>query len=352
MDKQRLDFFKELLNTPSPSGSELPAAKVWRSRVGEKVENISSDSHGNSIAVLNPEADFKFMLAGHIDEIGLMITYIDDDGFLYTGQVGGMDPALLVGQRVRILTDSGEVPGVIGRKAIHQMKPDERKKNVEMENIWVDIGASGKEEAKKLVSVGDPMVVDVNCRELTEDRITSRGTDDKAGAFTVAEIMRELADRDLNICVAGVATVQEELGIRGARTSAFSVNPDAGIAFDVNFSSDHPETDKKKLGELKLGEGPNIQRGPNMNPILNKCLFETAKKHDIKYQVTSAPRATGTDANAIQVNRGSVATGLIGIPNRYMHTPVEIVSLSDIENVIKLVTEFLAEHPAQRDYRL
>ncbi|MGE4286167.1 MAG: M42 family metallopeptidase [Phycisphaerae bacterium] len=352
MDASRENFLKELLNTPSPSGSEMAAAKLWRERVGEKVSQVTSDSHGNSIAVLNPEAKFKFMLAGHIDEIGLMVTYIDENGFLYTGQIGGMDSGILTGQRVKILTDNGPILGVIGRKAIHQMKPEERKKAVEMENIWIDIGADNKEAAEKRVTVGDPVVIAVDCEDLDDDKIIARGTDDRVGAFIVAEVMRELADRDINICVAGVATVQEELGLRGARTSAYSIDPDAGIAFDVNFASDHPETDKKTLGEVKLGAGPNLQRGPNMNPVLNKALFDTAKKHGIEYQLTCNPRATGTDANAMQVSRGGVATTLISIPNRYMHTPVEIVSKKDMEAIIKLVVEFLAEHPATADYRL
>ena len=352
MEASREKFLKELLNTASPSGSELPAAKVWRARVEDKVDQLITDPHGNSIAILNPDAEFKFMLAGHIDEIGLMISYIDDDGYIYVTQIGGMDPALLVGQRVKILTENGPVLGVIGRKAIHQMTPEERKKNVEMENIWVDIGAGDKEAVMKRVAVGDPMVIDVDCLDLDEDKIVTRGADDRAGAFIVAEVMRELADRDIKICVAGVATVQEELGLRGARTAAYSVNPQAGIAFDVNFASDHPETNKKVLGEVKIGAGPNLPKGPNMNFKPNNLITQTAKKNDIKYQLTSNSRATGTDANAMQINRGSVATTLISIPNRYMHTPVEIVSKSDIDAIIKLVVEFLASHPANIDYNI
>jgi endoglucanase len=351
MNKPSHDFLKALLEAPSPSGYEQPAANLWRDYVKDSVDELIPDVHGNSIAVINPKADFKFMLAGHIDEIGLMITHIDEKGYIYTAQIGGMDPALLVGQRVIVMNEKGPVLGVIGRKAIHQMQPDERKKGVEMENIWVDIGSGTKKEAEKRVSVGDPIVIDVPCRTLNGDKIVSRATDDKAGAFVVAEVLKALSKKKLNISVIGVATVQEEIGLRGAITSAYRVNPQAAIAIDVTFASDHPETDPKKIGTVKLGSGPVLHRGPNINPIIEKELFKVAKAKKIPYQLTAEARATGTDANAIQLSRGGAATGLISIPNRYMHTPVEVISLNDVDNTIKLLVEFLAAHPAQRDYR-
>jgi len=351
MNKTSERFLQELLETPSPSGYEQPAAQVWREYVKPCVEQMLPDVHGNSIAVLNPDAEFKFMLTGHIDEIGLIVTHIDDKGYLYTAQIGGMDPALLIGQRVQIRTANGPILGVIGRKAIHQMTPDERKKAVEMENIWVDIGAGSKKEALKRVAIGDPMVIDVPYRRLNGDKIVSRATDDKAGAFVVAEVLRALSRRKLKISVIGVATVQEEIGLRGAITSAYKVHPHAGIAVDVGFASDHPDTDPKKTGQVALGKGPVLHRGPNINPVLEKDLFKTAKTHKIPTQITAEPRGTGTDANAIQLCRGGAAAALISIPNRYMHTPVEVISLKDLDACIKLLTEFLAEHPAQRDYR-
>jgi len=351
MKKDSQVFLKNLLEAPSPSGFEQPASAIWRSRVKSHVDELITDVHGNSIAILNPGAKFKFMLSGHIDEIGLMITHIDDKGYIYVAQIGGMDPALLTGQRVKIMSGKNEVFGVIGRKAIHQMQPEERNKNVTMENIWVDIGANTKEEAQKMVAIGDPMVIDVPFVAMPNDKVCSRACDDKAGAFVVAEVMRELSKRKLAICVAGVATVQEEVGLRGATTSAYSVNPDAGIAIDVGFASDHPETDQKKIGDVKLGGGANLHRGPNINPIVEAELVKVAQKHKIDYQVSAEPRATGTDANAIQLSRGGTATGLISIPNRYMHTPVEMMSIKDLDSIIKLLVEFLAAHPAKRDYR-
>jgi endoglucanase len=343
-------FLKALLESPSPSGFEQPAAACWREYVKGSVDQLIPDVHGNTIAVLNPEAEFKFMLAGHIDEIGLIITHIDDKGFIYTAQIGGMDPSLLIGQRVKIMTKKSDVFGVIGRKAIHQMKPDERKKTVEMENIWVDIGADDKKDALKRVAIGDPMVVDVPYRRLNGHKVVSRATDDKIGAFIVAEVLKALSKKTLNISVAGVATVQEEVGLRGAITSAYHVHPHAGIAIDVGFASDHPDTDPKSIGEVKLGKGPILHRGPNINPVMEDLLFKVARQKKIPYQVTAEPRGTGTDANAMQLSRGGAATALISVPNRYMHTPVEVISLDDVENTIKLLVEFLAAHPAQRDY--
>lgn len=351
MNKESEAFLKALLESPSPSGYEQPAAACWRSYVKDSVDDLIPDVHGNTLAVLNPDAEFKFMLAGHIDEIGLMITHIDDKGYLYTAQIGGMDPSLLIGQRVKVLTKKGDVFGVIGRKAIHQMKPDERKKTVEMENIWVDIGADSKKDAEKRVAVGDPIVIDVEYRRLSGHKVVSRATDDKVGAFVVAEVIKALSKRKLNISIIGVATVQEEVGLRGATTSAYRVHPQAGIAIDVGFASDHPDTDPKSLGEVKLGKGPILHRGPNINPIMEELLFKTAKQKKIPYQVTAEARPTGTDANAMQLSRGGAATALISIPNRYMHTPVEVISLDDVDNTIKLLVEYLAAHPAQRDYR-
>lgn len=351
MNKTSIDFLKAILESPSPSGYEQPAARIWRDYVKNSVDELIADVHGNSIAILNPKAEFKFMLAGHIDEIGLVVTHIDDKGYIYPAQIGGMDPALLVGQRVSIITDKKPILGVIGRKAIHQMQAEERKKGVEMENIWIDIGAANKKDALKRVQIGDPIVIDVQCRTLDHDKLVSRATDDKAGAFVVAEVMKALSKRKLNISVIGAATVQEEVGLRGAITSAYQIHPQAGIAVDVTFASDHPDTDPKKTGEVKLGKGPVLHRGPNINPVMEKELFKVAKIKKIPYQLTAEPRPTGTDANAIQLCRGGAATSLVSIPNRYMHTPVEVISIKDLDNTIKLLTEFLAAHPAKRDYR-
>lgn len=351
MKKDSQAFLEELLNAPSPSGFEQPASKVFRARVDGHADKVIRDVHGNTLAILNPDAPFKFMLAGHIDEIGLMITHIDNNGFLSIAQIGGMDVSLLVGQRVRILAAKGEVLGVVGRKAIHMMTPAERGKGLTNEDIWIDIGAANKKAAERVVAVGDPMVIDIGYQKLRGDLVVARGCDDRVGAFVVAEVIRALSKKKLNVCVAGVATVQEEVGLRGATTSAYQVNPDAGIAIDVGFATDHPKMDAKKTGEVKLGKGPNLHRGANINPILERQLAKTAKALKIPLQITAAPRSTGTDANAMQLSRGGAATALVSIPNRYMHTPVEVVSLKDLDNAVKLIAGYLAAHPAKRDYR-
>lgn len=351
MRKDSEKFLEALLNAPSPSGFEQPAAKIFRNRVKNHVDEVTRDVHGNSFAILNPKAEFKFMLAGHIDEIGLMINHIDDDGYIYTIQIGGMDTSLLIGQRVKIVTKKGEVFGVIGRKAIHLMEPEDRKKAVTMDKIWVDIGASSRKEAEKVVSIGDPMVIDVQYRRLRNDKIVSRATDDKVGAFIVAEVMRALSKKKLNVSVIGVATVQEEVGLRGAITSSYSARPDAGIAIDVGFASDHPDSDAKKIGDIKVGKGPILDRGPTINPVLLNDLFETAKELKLPYQVCAESSRGRTDANALQLSRGGVAAGLIGIPNRYMHSPVEVISLDDLDTAVKLITGYLSKLPAKKDYR-
>lgn len=351
MRKDSEKFLEALLNAPSPSGFEQTAAKIFRNRVKNHVDEVTRDVHGNSFAILNPKAKLKFMLAGHIDEIGLMINHIDDDGYIYTVQIGGMDTSLLIGQRVNIVTKKGAVFGVVGRKAIHQMEPEDRKKAVTMDKIWVDIGASSRKEAEKVVSIGDPMVIDVQYRRLRDDKIVSRATDDKVGAFIVAEAMRELSKKKLNVAVIGVATVQEEVGLRGAITSAYSAKPDAGIAIDVGFASDHPDSDAKKIGDIKVGKGPILDRGPTINPVLANDLFQTAKQLKIPCQISAESTRGRTDANAIQLSRGGVAAGLIGIPNRYMHSPVEVISLTDLDNAVKLITGYISKLPARKDYR-
>jgi endoglucanase len=351
MNKTSEKFLDQLLQTPSPSGSETRAAKIWREYTKKYADKVYGDVHGNSFAVLNPDAKFKFMLTGHIDEIGLMVRYIDDNGFLYVKQIGGSEPAQLVGQRIIVNGSKGPVLGVVGRKAIHLIKPEDRKKGIRTENIWVDIGAKNKKDALKRVSVGDSMVVDVRCRKLNADLMVSRASDDKVGAFVTAEVIRSLSRKKINISVIAVATVQEEIGVRGAQTSSYSVMPDAGIAIDVNHATDHPESNPKTDGDVKLSQGPTVARGPNINPILEKYILNTAKSQKIPVQITGEPGVTGTDARAIQLARGGVATALLGIPNRYMHSPVEVFSVKDIDNLVKLITGLLEKHPAKKDYR-
>ncbi|MHA1199122.1 MAG: M42 family metallopeptidase [Candidatus Heimdallarchaeaceae archaeon] len=335
------EFLEKLVTTPRATGYEFPAQKVVKTYLENDVDKIEVDRVGNVCAIINPESKFKIMLAGHIDQIGFQISYVDENGYLWIHPLGGFDTSTLPGKRVRVISDKGEILGVIGKKAIHLMKPDERKKAPEMEKLFIDIGCKDKEEAETYVDVGDFAVFDYGYARLGKNNLAvAAGFDDAIGSFIVAEIMKILSkDKNFYAGVYGVSTVQEEIGLRGAHISSEAIKPDIGLAFDVGFAADAPEIEKKMVGDTKLGGGPIISIGPNFNPVVVKKLFEVAEKNDIPYQKHAANRGTGTDANAIQLS--GAATGLLGIPNRYMHTASEIVSLDDVKNIILLVVEFI-----------
>jgi len=344
MQSERLAFLKQLMDTIAPTGYEAPAARVWTAEAARFAERTWIDVHGNAFASVNESGSPRIMLAGHIDEIGLMISHIDENGFLYVTPLGGWDPQVLPGQRVRISTDSGILLGVIGRKAVHLLDEEARKKVVKIEDLWIDIAAKDADEAKSLVSIGDPAVLDYGFAELRNGILAARGFDDRIGAFVALEAARLVAEMNPSAAVYAVATVQEEIGLRGAHTSAFGIDPHVGIAIDVGHTTDTPEmgTEKKKLGPADIGKGPIVVRGPNINPQLFRCLVETAKVAGIPFQIQGYPRGTGTDANAIQLTRSGVATGLIDIPNRYMHSPCELVHIDDLENAAKLIAHAIA----------
>lgn len=339
MKSKSYDFLKTLVSQPSPSGFEVPAQNVVRRRMQMFADKVSTDVHGNVTGVLNAKAPRTVMLAGHVDEIGLMLTHVDDKGFLSFAAIGGWDPAVLVSQRVSVVSARGPVRGVIGRKAIHLMEPSERGKEIKMEDLWIDIGAKDRKDALKAVAVGDPVVIEPDFLELRNGLVSSRAFDDRVGAWVVTEVLGALAGRKLKVAVYAVSTVQEEIGLRGAITSAFNIKPDAGIAVDVGFSSDYPAGMPKKTGEISLGKGPILHVGPNINPVLGKMLCDVARKKGIRYQMQAEPRATGTDANAMQLVRGGSAAALVSIPNRYMHSSVEMVSLKDLEAAVALIAE-------------
>jgi len=344
MKKSSLEFLEKLLNSMSPSGFEEEASLVWKEYAKGFADDVFTDKHGNNFAVLNEDGKPRVMLAGHIDEIGFMVKYIDDDGYLFFKPIGGVDLQIAQGQRVWIKTKRGKILGLIGKKPIHLMDESERKKVPKIEELWIDIGAKNREEAQSLVDVGDPGVVAYGFSLLRGDIITARGIDDRVGAFVVLEALRLLKEGDKpKAAVYAVSTVQEEIGLRGARTAAYRINPDVGIAVDVTFAMDHPWLDREKkiVGDLKIGKGPVIARGPNMSPKVVDILIETAREKNIPHQFEGIPRGTGTDANVIQLTRAGVATGLVSIPNRYMHTPCEVVSLTDLENAAKLIAEFI-----------
>lgn len=354
-NKKSSDFLKALLNTSSPSGFEVEVCRVFKKYLEGFCDKVNTDVMGNTIGVINEKAQFKVMLAGHYDEIGFQIIHICENGYLYFRQVGGIDKITLPGTEVEILTEKGKVTGVIGKKPIHLVQQSEKDKSIEIKDLWIDIGASTKKESEKLVTVGDPTAVKPNYRELKNNRIVSKGLDDKIGAFVAAETIRRLKEeiKLKNIGVYCVGTVQEELGHRGAQTAAFNITPNIGFAIDVGHAIDTPDLNVKHFGSIKLGDGPILARNADNNIVLGKKMRELAKKRKIKYQEDAGSRASGgTDTTIIQLTKTGVATALVSIPNRYMHTPVEMVDLKDVEGAIKLLTDTIASLDAKQTFIL
>lgn len=342
MRAQSLDFLKAIVNVPSPSGYEEHAAEIYRSYTKDFADEVTTDVHGSVAAILNPKAAMKIMLAGHMDEIGFIVHYISDDGMLYFSTIGGQDSTIPVGQRVWVYGKK-RVAGVIGRKAIHLLEDEERKKKPDIKDLWIDIGAANRAEAEAVVSLGDPATFQSEFQELLGDRFAARGFDNKMGSFVVAEALRLLKeDGGLHpeVGVYAVATVQEEIGLRGARTSAYGIDAQSGLAVDVNHAIDYPSVSKTKYGQLDVGKGPSVMRGANTNPIVFNLTVEGAQKEGIPYQVDVAPGGTGTDANAMQISRSGMATGLLGVPLRYMHTPCEVLALKDVEDCARLMAAY------------
>ena len=343
MRPESFAFLQALAAAPSPSGYEQPAQKVFRKYIQSYVDEVHTDVLGNSFGVIKGKGKPTVMLAGHCDEVGFMVKYIDENGFIYFAPIGGVDDQLLPGKRVWIHGEKGSILGVVGRKPLHLIDPKDREKAVQIHNLFIDFGARNRKEAESSVKIGDPITFAVGLEKLQGDRVVSRGFDDKMGSFVVGEVLRRIHERkERPLCaVHGVSTVQEEIGLRGATTSAYQIQPDVGIAVEVGHASDYPEVDKKRVGEYKLGAGPIVARGANINPLVYELLLKAARRGRIPVQILGAPRATGTDANVIQLSRKGVATGLVSVPLRYMHTPAEVLSLKDLDATCDLLVEFI-----------
>ncbi len=343
MDKKSLSFLEKLLNSSGPSGFEYQTAEIFRDYLSDFADRVYADVMGNSIGVLDRGDSLKVMLAGHYDEIGFQVVHFSDEGYLYFRSVGGIDRTTVPGTEVEILTAKGRIAGVIGKKPIHLTKEKERDSAPELKDLWIDIGSEDKKETQKLVSVGDPVAVKSNFKFLGKNKIMSKGMDDKIGAFVVAETLRTLSKMRISCQVFAVGTVQEELGLRGATPSAFGISPDVGFAVDVGFATDVPDLPKKECGDIRLGGGAALSRNADNNPTLLRRLKDIAAKKKIKIQEKVGFRASGgTDTAAIQLSRSGVATALISIPNRYMHTPVELCDIRDVEAAVKLLSETIA----------
>jgi endoglucanase len=348
-----LQFLERLLDAPGPSGFEARAARVWREEAEQFADKVWTDVHGNTFAAVSPDGRPRVMLAGHIDEIGLQVTHLDEHGYLYFDGIGGWDPQVLVGQRVRVMTRGGDVPGVVGKKAIHLIEQEERTKASKIKDLWVDVGAGDLDGALGLgVRVGDPMILWTQMMRLAGDRIVSRAIDNRIGAFVVLEAVRLLSHQPGGASAVAVATAQEEIGYSGggARTSAYSVEPDVALVVDVTFSTDVPDISKKEHGDHKVGGGPVIARGSAAHTGVVDRLVEAAEAEGIPFTLQAQPKATRTDADAIFLVRSGVPTGLVSVPNRYMHSPNELVSLTDLERAARLLAAFVRRLGPDADF--
>jgi len=337
------ELLRRLLTTPGPSGYEAAAAAVWREAAAEFAE-VSADAMGSSVARVAGTADGPLLvLLGHIDEIGLIVTHVDEHGFLYFRGVGGWQADVLLGQRVELLARGGRVPGLVARKARRPPKPGaDPPPRLELEDLHIDIGARDRDEALGLIRLGDAAVIAGEPLELPNGRLASRSLDNRLGAYVALEAARRVADAGgAPGEVAAVAAVQEEVGdFAGARTSVFALEPQIALAIDVTGATDIPEGDARLRGEVKVGGGPVFNRGATINPKVFDLLVEAADAEEIPYAVAVSAGHTNTDMDAAYVSRAGIATGVVSIPTRYIHSPTELVSLDDVEAAVRLVAAF------------
>jgi endoglucanase len=354
MRAESLRFLTELLNTPTPSSEEAKCQRVWLDYLAPYADKLETDTYGNALAVLNPEGSPKIMVEGHADEIAFQVQYIDDDGFISFSGVGGHDPGLARGQRVHIHGRNGPVLGVIGALAIHMQDRSKKAEVPELSELFIDIGAANRKEAEKRVQVGDLITYIVGWQQLHGDIYIARACDNRIGTFVAAEVLRlcAKAGKKLKACVVAASAVGEENGLYGAHMLGYSVHPDAALVVDVGQATDIPITNKKKFGEVKLGQGPILSRGSVNHPVLVKRLEEVALKRKIAFQRGTDPRYSGTDADAIFLQRGGIATAAIGVPNRYMHTPVEAVHLGDLENLAEWLCHFILDLAPRETFKV
>ena len=337
------DVLSKLLSAAGPSGYETAPAAVFAQAARAFTDDVSTDVMGSVVARVPGTTEGAPLLAivGHIDEIGLIVTHIDDQGFLRFIGVGGWDPQVLIGQRVELITANGPLPGIVGRKAIHLLREEDRKKVPELRELHIDIGSKSGEETRGLVRVGDVAVIAGEPVELANDRFVSRAMDNRLGAYIALEAARLVAqDGGAPGAVAACAVVQEEIGLNGARASAFGLRPDVAIVVDVTHETGSPGVEVGEIGAHTFGEGAVIGRGSILNPVVFEMLYETAQREQIPFTIAASSRGTGTDADVIHMSRAGVATGGVSIALRYMHSPVEMVQLDDIAACAKLIAAF------------
>jgi putative aminopeptidase FrvX len=342
MRKRSLQFLEQLVNTPSPSGHEVRGQRVWLEYVREYAEETFSDAYGNCVAVHNKGGSPRLMLAAHADEIGLVVNYINEEGYLYVQRIGGTDPGIAKAQRVIIHSRSGPVKGVVGNVAPHLTKSEKDRKIPEIHELFIDIGAPDRRAARKLVEVGDPITMSDQFELLREDLAVARGFDNRIGTFAVAETLRLLREsgRKLNVEVCAVSNIMEEVGLFGARQIAYSLKPDIALVVDVTHATDYPSVSKEKHGDVRIGCGPGIMHGGGNHPDVVARIEQVAARRKIKLQHEAISSMSGTDTDVIFWTRGGIPSALISLPNRYMHSPVELISLADLEQIPELMAAF------------
>ncbi len=342
MQSSSLAFLEKLVNTPSPTGHEARGQRVWLDYVKPYADETFSDAYGNCVAILNKGGGPRLMLAAHADEIAMAVNYIDADGFIYVRKMGGIDAAITKAQRVTIHTRAGAVRGVVGNVAPHLAKQDGDPKPPKIHDLFIDIGVSSRKAAEKIVRVGDPITLVDEFELLRNDLAIARAFDNRIGTFAVAEALRLLvgSKTKLNCEICAVSNVQEEVGLFGARQIAYSLKPDTALVVDVTHATDYPTVSKAQHGDIKIGGGPALTHGGCNHSEVVKRLEEVAAKKKIPLQHEAMSATSGTDTDAIFWTRGGIASALISLPNRYMHSPVELVSLKDLEQIPELMAAF------------
>jgi endoglucanase len=353
MDQANKDFLYELLRTPSPTGWEQPIQRMIHERFKNVAHAIEPDVHGNLILSLNPSAKRKVLLAGHCDHIGFLVKYVSPEGYVYLDALGGTDSGVILGEHLIVHTKSGPLEGVVGRKPVHLQQGPEVQQIPVRNKIWLDLGATNEGQVRERVQIGDYVTFRLGVTELQNDLIAAPGLDNKAGLFVCLETLRRCARAGCDVGLYVASTVQEEIGSRGAATATSKISPDVGIAVDVIPATDDPGYDlpPQQYVPCKLRAGPTISTGPNTNPVVERMLVDAARRLDLPYQPDPSGKTAANDARVIQTADSGVATASVGIPQRNMHTQVEIVSLSDLENAVKLLVEFVRSVDNRTDFR-
>jgi putative aminopeptidase FrvX len=342
MEEDSVEFLRTLVETPSPSGFEDENLSNWRGRVKEVADELRTDAYGNTTATVNPGCETSVVVTGHVDEIALMVNHVTDDGYVYLKKVGGIDTGVAQGQRVRIHGEDGDVSGVVARKPVHLQEDEERDEIPDIHEIYVDVGADDAEEAREAgVHVGATATYEAGFESLLGDVVAGRGLDNRIGAWIAAETLRDVDTDELDVTLHATATVQEELGLRGAKMAGYSLEPDAALVVDVTFATDVPNVAETQHGDVSLGDGPTLKHGKENHPVVLNRLREVADDRGIDTQDEAIMSHGATDADAFYTARGAIPTVSVGVPNRNMHTTSELVDLTDLEAARDLFVGFV-----------